>query len=260
MRAITTICNKPYQILLPVWVDQARSLTDMPIFVLAIEETRIDSGLKCEFIEISRNGNPFPFELPDHACAEKQRIFKHLPDSVSEVLFVDIDVMLLHDFWSNSRYFEISTQEFVACPDLFVGYKEKMEDEFRPFNDKFRMKYFPDGTYYYFNTGVFFASRKAHSNLFDESLKTWSEYVSQVGRYPSIFDQNVFNYCLIRFGIEVCLMPIQNNCLRQYDTVMKNGELFLDNKIVNAMHFNGGEAEIKLSRWMQFARDLEESK
>ncbi|TRZ51975.1 hypothetical protein D4S03_04195 [bacterium] len=256
MQTIVTVCNKDYQTLLPLWLGEVRLVTAMPVTVLALAGTETNSISDCTVIPIDPAGNPFPADMSDHACAEKLRIFHHLPKDVEEVLFLDIDVMVLNDFWTGANYLRSSRRSFIAAPDLFVGYKEKLEAEFQPFDPEFRMKYFSNGQYFYFNTGAFFASRTAHSRLFAESLKVWSEYVSLTGKYPSIFDQNVFNYCLIRFGVNVIPMPIQNNCLRQYNPVWVGGRLQLQGKTVNAYHFNGGNAEVKLRRWQELNQHL----
>lgn len=259
MQTIVTVCNKDYQILLPHWLEKIRSVTAMPVMVLALAGTETSTIPDCTIITVNPVGNPFPADLPDHACAEKLRIFHHLPKDVDDILFLDVDLMVLNDFWTGDDYLRSSRHSFIAAPDLFVGYKEKMEVEFQPFDPGFRMKFFPDGQYFYFNTGAFFASRTAHGRFFAESLKVWSDYVALTGKYPSIFDQNVFNYCLIRFGVDVIPMPIQNNCLRQYNPDWVDGRLQLHGKTVNAYHFNGGNADIKLRRWQELNQHLEVS-
>lgn len=261
MKAIVTVCDKGYSGLLPHWLEAIRNLTRIPVYVLALEDSGIGKHVGCSIVSVSSSGNPFPRNFPDHACAEKQRIFMHLPQEVTHVLFLDVDVLALRNFWDDSEYFADSEQAFVACKDLFVGYKEKMEEEFRPFNLYFRMKFFEDGSYHYFNTGVFFASRVAHESLFSDAFSIWKKYVKQTGKFPSIFDQNVFNYCLIAFNVPVLPMPVHNNCLRQYEKRMEKGCLFLeDNREVNAFHFNGGDAELKLKRWNTLLREMELSR
>ena len=199
---------------------------------------------------------PFPLIFQITRAREKVRVFDHLPREISEILFLDADVMVLKDFWSDQSYFSACRQSFIASPDLFVGYKEKMEDEFRIYDPSFRMRFFPDGKYRYFNTGVFFASREKHSGLFTKTIDLWADYVHKTGRYPSVFDQNVINYALIRFNVEVTPMSVQNNCLRQYPKIVTSGRVFLDGLEVNAVHFNGGDAETKLSRWIEFEKEL----
>lgn len=260
MEAIVTVCGGSFRMLFPRWLERLRRITDLPIFALLLEGTEVGPQPNCQAIPVNAAGNPFPPERYEHACAEKQRIFRHLPTEVSEVLCLDLDVLVLNDFWSVAGYFARSREVLVASPDLFVGYKEKMEGEFRLFDPSFRMKYLPDGQYYYFNTGVFFASREAHAYLFARCLETWARYAVTLGRYPSIFDQQIFNYCLIAFGASVEPMPIRNNCLRQYPKEIQNGRVFLEGAEVNAMHFNGGDANIKLARWIEFERALEESR
>jgi lipopolysaccharide biosynthesis glycosyltransferase len=252
VQAIVTICDKHYKALLPFWAKRIRSVTSMPVVVLSLAGAEISASPDYEVISINQLGNPFPAELPHHACAEKLRIFHHLPEKLNEVLFVDVDVLVFNDFWTKANYFQIAQSALVAAPDLFIGYKEKMEEEFEVFDPNFRMKFFPDGRYFYFNTGVFFASRSIHADIFRATLKTWSEYVGCIGRYPSIFDQNILNYCLIKLGVDVVPMPVQNNCLRQYDSVWIDGCLRLDGERVNVYHFNGGDAAIKLRRWHEF--------
>lgn len=258
MQVIVTICTQNYQALFDLWMARIRRVTDLPVVVLALAGTTIQEKDGLEVVRVSNSGNPFPRELPDHACAEKLRLFHHLPAKVSQVLFLDIDLLVINDFWTGHGWFEKSLGAFVACPDLFVGYKERMEAEFQPFDPAFRMKYFPNGDFFYFNTGVFFASRRAHAEFFNQALRVWADYVRVVGRYPSIFDQNVFNYALISFGMDAEAMPVVNNCLRQYPSERCGGRLRLDGRDVNAYHFNGGDAVTKFNRWLAFERSLEE--
>ncbi|MFA5051243.1 MAG: putative nucleotide-diphospho-sugar transferase [Patescibacteria group bacterium] len=257
MKAIVTICNELYNPLLKLWLERICAHTKLPVYVLSIGHIKTLKNLPCNYILINKKGNPFPPDRPDHACAEKLRIFNHLPKNIKEVLFIDIDVMVLFNFWTTNKYFEKSHKYFIATQDFFVGYKEKMEDEFKPFNPKFIMKYLPDKSYFYFNTGVFFASRKLHENFFKICLNDWKKYVKSQKKYPSIFDQNIFNYCLITHAIKVKPMPIKNNCLRQYNPMVKNNQLWLGKKKVYAMHFNGGDIQKKLRRWKELKNELE---
>lgn len=256
MRSIVTICNKSYSILLPYWLDKIRAITDLPVQVLVFNDVEKNLSLKCSYQEINTDGNPFPNDKPDFACFEKMRIFKHLPKDINEILFIDIDAMVLNDFWTKESYFEKSRESWMGCKDFFVGYKEKMEEEFQIYDPDFKMKYYDDGTFFYFNTGVFFASREKHEELFNKFTGTWIDYVTKTGKYPSIFDQNMFNYCFIRYDTQIIPMPTENNCIRQYNPEIKDGRLYLKDKLVNVMHFNGGEAEIKLNRWKELAGKL----
>jgi len=203
------------------------------------------------------DGNPFAADLPDFACAEKLRLFEYLPKNIASIFFLDLDVLVLQNFWDEKNYFEESSRSLVICPDTFVGYKEKMEDEFRPFDPDFRMKFNPDGSYFYFNTGVFFASKSLHGKLFLTFLSIWKDYISSQGKLPSVFDQNLINYCVIKHGLDVLSLPLQSNCLRQYGAVVENGRLTLNREPVNAYHFNGGDGDIKRVRWLEFLQKLE---
>ncbi len=262
-RSIVTICNSGYATLLEPWIQAIRKLTNLPIFVLCLNgytpSQRSEGGLN--FIRVNPSGNPFPIDLPDHACAEKMRIFEHLPAEVGQILFLDLDLLVLRAFWDDDNFFDKSNRQIIACPDLFVGYKEKMEDEFKPYDPSFRMKFNSDGSYHYFNTGVFFASRQAHQVLFRQFLAVWEDYVARLSTYPSIFDQNMFNYCFIKYGLDVCSMPVLNNCLRQYEVqTIVDGQILLNGQAVNVYHFNGGDCLKKLERWREMTRRLEESR
>lgn len=257
MKALVSICNFSYSKLLRLWYSAIRKMSDIQIYVILLNEFVPENISGINFISANPGGNPFSPELPDHACAEKLRFFRHLPQEINSVFFLDIDVLALQNFWDNTEYFEASKRYLVMCPDQFVGYKEKMEEEFRLFDPAFRMKFNLDGSYFYFNTGVFFANRKLHEKLFSQILDVWQKYVSSQGRMPSIFDQNIINYCLIKYGVNVLAMPIQNNCLRQYGAVIQNGKLILNGKSVKTYHFNGGDGEIKYSRWMDLLDRLE---
>ena len=250
MRAIVTICNQGYSELLEYWLGALRKVSDLPVFFICLDG--FSPSLPDNAVRIMPNSttNPFPVNTPDHACAEKLRIFEHLPSYISQVLFIDIDVLVKHPFWESEDYFSISEKMIAICPDLFVGYKEKMESEFKPFDPSFKMKFKADSSYFYFNTGVFYVSRAAHAEWFSIFLKTWADYVKVIGKYPSIFDQNIFNYCLIKHNLSVHQMPVVNNCLRQYEKLtIQDGELLLDGNIVNAYHFNGGDGKKKMERW-----------
>lgn len=203
------------------------------------------------------NGNPFSINSYEYVCAEKLRIFEHIPQNINRVLFIDLDVFVLNNFWARHDYFKKCDRFLIITPDISVGYKEKLNDEFKQFDSNFAIKHFPNGNYYYFNTGVFFASRKKHSQFFHNVLDTWNKFFKFSGKHPSIFDQNVFNYCLNKSPIPVITMPLQNNCLRQYCVSNIDGKIYLDKKIVMAMHFNGGDrVSIKLKRWKEFEKNV----
>jgi lipopolysaccharide biosynthesis glycosyltransferase len=254
---IVTICNASYAGLLRLWLTAIRKLTDLPVTVLCLNGFNPTPDLPCRLIKVSEYGNPFPNNLPDHACAEKLRIFEHIPDA-NQILFLDLDVLVLQSFWEQESYFDISEEKLALVPDLFVGYKEKMEDEFRSYDPTFHMRYTEDGGFFYFNTGVFFASRKTHAEWFRYFLVVWEDYLKKIGKRPSIFDQNMINYCLIRFELPVYTMPITNNCLRQYEELsISNGCLFLNNQKIGAYHFNGGDGSKKIERWRTMLQKLE---
>ncbi len=255
---IVTICNASYAGLLEPWLSAIRKLTELPIAVLCLNGFKPDARLACSIIQVSEQGNPFPSDLPDHACAEKLRVFEHIPDA-DRILFIDLDVLVLRAFWEQEPYFKIAGSKLVLVPDLFVGYKEKMEDEFRPYDPSFYMRFTENGGFFYFNTGVFFASREAHAVWFRRFLHTWEDYLAITGKRQSIFDQNMINYCLIRFDMAVHPMPVTNNCLRQYEALeVANGRLLLNGNEVKAYHFNGGDDTKKLERWVAMIQKLEE--
>src|SRR3989344_583824 len=257
MRAIATICNRDYAGLLEYWLGALQKISDLPVFVFCIDGFSPSLPENAVQIMVDATTNPFPVNTPDHVCAEKLRLFEHLPPHITQVLFLDVDILVQHPFWKSEDYFSISEKMIVMCPDLFVGYKEKMESEFQPFDFSFKMKYNHDGSYFYFITGIFFASRTAHAEWFSKFLKTWTEYVKVIGKYPSIFDQNIFNYCLIKNNLPVYQMQTVNNCLRQYENQTVEGEeLLLNGKIVNAYHFNGGDGLKKLKRWEEMLSKL----
>lgn len=257
---IVTICNASYSGLLEPWSAAIHQLTELPVTVLCLNGYRPTSGLPCQLVEVVEEGNPFSKDLPDHACAEKLRVFEHIPKA-DRILFLDVDVLVLRPFWEQSSFFDVCGSQLILAPDLFVGYKEKMEDEFRPFDPNFRMRYTEDGGFFYFNTGVFFASRGAHAEWFRRFLRTWKDYLAKTGKRPSIFDQNMINYCLNRYALPVQPMPVTNNCLRQYEEqVISAGRLLLNGQEVNAYHFNGGDGAKKLERWRVMLNELEVSR
>ncbi len=260
MNAIVTICNGEYSKLFDLWYKALRKMTGIPIFVLCLNGYLPKNRHNLEIVSVDPNGNPFQPDSPDHACAEKLRIFQHLPNQIKSILFLDVDVLVLQNFWEKSDYFDTTNGSLVICQDFFVGYKEKMEAEFKPFDPYYCMKFYNNGSYCYFNTGVFFASRNQHKEFFLKSLEMWKQYIASQNRLPSIFDQNIINYCINKFNIKISVMPIQNNCLRQYNTVLYNRNLILNNQPVNVYHFNGGDGTIKYSRWLKMLSDLRGSK
>ncbi len=259
--AIVTICNQQYAALLSHWLSAIRSLTDMPVAILCLNGFIPEVNHPCLIIEVSSEGNPFTPDLPDYACAEKLRIFKHLPD-IDRILFIDLDAWVIRAFWKDQPYFELCAERFIAAQDFFVGYKEKMVMEFRPYDPTFQMRYLPDGSFYYINTGVFFASRDKHAVWFSKFMEIWKEYLDTVGQRPSIFDQNLINYCLIRFReqIPTIHMPITNNCIRQYEKqTIDEGILRLNGEPISVYHFNGGDAEKKVERWVKLKEVLKKA-
>lgn len=254
--AIVTICSRNYEPLLDLWISSLRPLTSLPLYVLATHDFVPATPSSVIVLPINPSGNPFPSDLPDHVCAEKLRIFEHLPHDVSRVLFIDVDVWVFQPFWCIHGLFDLENA-LCMCPDLFVGYKERMNDEFQPYDPCFEMQFNSDGSYRYYNTGVFFALRSVHASWFSKFLETWYDYVTQMARYPSIFDQNIFNYCLIKYGIKVQPMPVLNNCLRQYESRIDGAGLTLNGQLINAYHFNGGDARTKHARWLELRAKLE---
>lgn len=258
MNAIVTICNGAFSGLIDPWYSQLRKITSMPIFVLCLNGFMPKKRNGLQTISVDPDGNPFAPDLPDFACAEKLRLFQHLPENITSALFLDLDLLVLRNFWDEKNYFDESQQRLIICPDTFVGYKEKMEDEFQPFDPNFRMKFNSDGSYFYFNTGVFFASRALHGKFFPEFLSIWKKYVESQGKLPSVFDQNLVNYCLIKYQLDVLQLPLHSNCLRQYGAEIKDKQLMLNDELVNVYHFNGGDSIIKRARWMELLQQLEE--
>ncbi len=258
--AIVTICSPNYSPLLNLWISALKPLTSIPLYVLTTHNFVPTTQSGVSVISVDPSGNPFPSTTPDHVCAEKLRLFKHLPQEVTRILFLDVDIWVLRPFWHFDGGFDGSRDVLSMCPDLFVGYKEKMNNEFQPFDPSFQMRYNSDGTYHYFNTGAFFASRDAHASLFSKFLETWDDYITRMPSYPSIFDQNVINYCLIKYGVEVQPMSLHNNCLCDYEPeIRRDGSLMLNGQPVNAYHFNGDDAQTKYSRWLNMEANLHRS-
>lgn len=256
-KAILTICNKWYEILISLWVDRMLLLTKTPIYIFLLDSDILKHREnECNYIYVWKEWNPFPVDLPDHACAEKLRIFQHIPNNINEILFVDLDILVINNFWDNSDYFSMSENNFIACLDLFVWYKEKMEYEFWEFDPNFKMKYLSDGNYHYFNTGVFFANRNTHAELFKMFLSDWVKYVQFTWKYPSIFDQNLINYCLIKYKTQTNILPLENNYLRQYEKTFENNVYVSKKSIINALHFNWWTSELKASRWNEIIESL----
>jgi hypothetical protein len=169
---------------------------------------------------------------------------------ISAVLLTDVDVMVLRDFWTAPQYFHHSHSHIVASPDLYVGYKEQMEEEFRPYDATFRLRRVAGDGWWYFNTGVLFISRKCHSEFLASCVTTWLDFISLTGKAPRLWDQHIFNYRITRDRIAILPLSPCNNCLRQYPFVLSQCGPSLHGEYCGALHFNGGEPQVKHERWL----------
>lgn len=256
-RAIVTICDEGFGPLLSRWISAVKKVSDLPMIALCLDGFRPDHNIDgLMLITVNPNGNPFQTDIA-HVYAEKLRIFQHIPKFVSEILFLDLDVLLLERFWKTRDYFDMSKEKLVICPDLFVGYKEKMGDEFQAYDQTFHMQFNPDRSYFYFNTGVFFASREIHAKWFEKFLDIWIDYVRVIKKHPLLYDQHLINYGLTKYGLAVHQMSILNNCLRQYEIQnVRDGNILLNEKKIRAYHFNGGDCEKKVGRWVNMLKNM----
>lgn len=250
MRAIVTLCDGCYQPLLPLWLTRLRILTELPVYIIALPGFSATVHDLCQIVRVDHTANPMPSGSWEYGLAEKLLVFEHLPTEVTEILFLDVDVLVLGDFWSTG-HFEQCTHSLVICQDFFVGYKEHLEQQFAVFDPSFQMGFYPDGTYRYYNSGVFFASRALHAREFRNCLEVGRAFIQRVGSPPPLFDQSLLNYWIVKTELAVTVMPIENNCLRHYSPAIQEGKMVLGGKKVNAYHFNGGTPTIKHTRWLQ---------
>jgi lipopolysaccharide biosynthesis glycosyltransferase len=244
---VVTIVNYPYLCLLDGWVKRVRSfLNPTAIYVICADD---DSWKSCEGGEFIRLKGPSSHELSiskmHHASALKLFLFDLLPQSVTQCVFLDVDIIALN-LVEPSAFIPPSDELISLVPDYFVGYKEKMESEFRLFDPAFKLKFYPDGRHYYFNLGVFRASRPIQP-MFKSIYKEWDNFIRRIGKPPSILEQNMVNYHLMKNDINVHELPISLNCLRSYSIVVKGGAVYYNTEPVSLFHLNGSKPREKLA-------------
>jgi hypothetical protein len=244
--AVCTIVSASYVPLFSIWLAGVRRFLPFEVVVLDVSPDRVLSRVRCdcEIIPV-RSRHALSISEAHHATGWKLQVFNALPARYDGVVFIDVDVMCLSVPVTLCAAAARQSANMAMAVDYFVGYKETLEDEMRLFDRNFRVRFFPDGRQYYFNTGVWWAPRIT-TNLFEEAFVAWNHYYAATGRLPSIWDQNIFNYVITKSQTAIDELPVTENCLRQYAPSRdKHGHLVVNGQLVNLMHFNGGTVEAK---------------
>ena len=250
-----TIIDGNYGVLFSYWLTGVKSFIQEPVFVLVADEDgeRWRSVCRDEavgWIE-AYDRHELSGESTHHATAKKCFLFDYLPAEVESILFLDVDALVVSPINVEGYFAKAETGRLLLVVDYYVGYKEKLEQEMQMFDPEFQMKFFDDGRYFYFNTGVFFVGRDSRV-FFRRVYRDWVSYYHQTGQLPSIYDQNILNYGMIKYGQSIEELPTTMNCLRQYQYTIQWPRILLGEKQVQIIHFNGGTPDLKLERMQPF--------
>ncbi|WP_145915444.1 hypothetical protein [Geobacter anodireducens] len=198
--------------------------------------------------------NELPHDIATQGCATKLAVWRYLDTSVNNALIVDADVVFLRQTEDSILNINLGqNMQFAAAIDRYVGYKEKIGEEFSWIKQNWVPRYV-NGERLYVNTGIIFASRKVR-RFFENVLSLWKHYIRMIGNNPSIWDQNIFNYCL-DIGTYGCswenvnVLPVEYNYLKEYDACVELDEhgLLKGDNYIKALHFNGGTLLQKYTR------------
>ncbi|MCU1284111.1 MAG: hypothetical protein JWO13_461 [Acidobacteriales bacterium] len=257
-KIITTAVTSNYMLLLPTFwhfcreyggVSALRLLTlDSERHLLAayLESTGLADDMELFAMPVYQN---IPLDMASQSCALKLRIWEAMPDAKQHI-FIDVDMLMLT--WP-SEFLETGSSKLFASRDGYIGFKEKMKDEFAFLNEDWSPCFDAEGRKYA-NTGLLI-SNPSHALFFANVLHKWAEFFRKSGKPPSIWDQNVFNYCLDlgRFGLSwngVQLLDASFNSLKEYPNYVNLdlGYLSLNGEAVKLLHFNGGSPLLKYCR------------
>lgn len=245
--AVVTVVSDSFEPLLDLWITRVKACFDFPIVVLDATTIGISSRWSCvEYVRVGQHNLSIREDI--HAAGWKLLVELVLPRRYTGVFFLDLDILCIERPKTLFKYACQEPSKIAMSVDHFVGYKEILEQEMREFDKQFAMRFFDDGRFYYFNTGVWWSPRRKLS-FFLKAYQYWEKYYLKVGRLPAILDQNIFNYAASKHNELINELPSSENCLRQYPFVLSaDARPVLDGTPVSLFHFNGGDAALKLER------------
>lgn len=261
--AFVTVCLGSHLVMAPLFVRSVRKYyKHIPMYLLTRESDiqTIKSllnlaGLEQEVICVAIADIPGLYmEDATQACARKLSFWGALPPKVLRVALIDIDAVLLGDLLGEIGVDRLKSSKMCLVRDSYIGFKEIMGKEFSVLERSWEPIYDALNRRKYCNTGLVISSRH-HQIFFDEVIDMWREFTKRVGTNPSIWDQNVFNYCLDLGQFhstwnEVEILDEHYNTLKEYriELNLDRGFLLLDNSPVLLLHFNGGDTITKYAR------------
>lgn len=261
---IVTCATKEYRLLLPLFIRTITEIYDISIVIVTLSEDEEALREYVDAFNLPRNVKIhalppialLPQDAATQGCALKLRVWDVLPPSTYRCLFLDVDIVLVTDICKQINPEILMSSGIIAVRDEYIGYKEKMAEEFAPLGHPWVPHFDADGNRLYCNTGLLISSRH-HALFFAHVLRLWSHFVDHTGNNPSIWDQNIFNYCLdlpsahspCTWRDMVVLNP-QFNALKEYPIYidLDRGVTCLKEQPVYALHFNGGNLVAKYAR------------
>lgn len=261
--SITTVATGQYLILVLFFIKSVRFwTTDTPIYLFVnpaeVQQTvKLLKLSKCENNVICVGVPPIPY-LPDDSaiqgCARKLLVWDFLPQEFTHSIFLDVDTVVVGNLFEELVNVLDISERLLLARDSYIGFKEKMEEEFAPLKREWRATFDSNGVRKYCNTGLIVSSRR-DSLFFQEVLREWGKFIELTGESPSIWDQNIFNYCLdvnsfSKNWNDVLILDERFNALKEYEIFvdLDNSMISLAGKPVLLMHFNGGDILMKIAR------------
>lgn len=261
--SFTTVVLGQYLVLAPFFIKSVRNWQgNVPIFLLveSSEFQRAERFLKpllladnIELIE-THNVQGIPNDMETQGCARKLLIWSWLPNRVTRTILIDIDTVIVGNLIKALRKVPKRVNYLCLARDNYVGYKERIGEEFEILGRDWKPSFDNKGRRKYCNTGLIMCNRE-HQSFFNEVLDEWRLFVRLTGVNPSIWDQNVFNYCLDVGSFscswdDVCILDEPFNVLKEYEVVidLDRSIVSLSGERVIVLHFNGGDIITKFSR------------
>lgn len=261
--SITTVATGKYLALVPFFIKSVREWTnEIPIYLFvnpgevqnAVKLLRIS---KCEHKVICVGVLPLSY-LPDdpaiQGCARKLLVWDFLPPTFTHSIFIDVDTVVVGNLFEELENVLNKSDQLLLARDCYVGFKEKMVEEFAPLEREWQPHFDKNDVRKYCNTGLI-VSRPEDSIFFREILAEWSKFIELTGKSPSIWDQNIFNYCLDVSSFnkswdDVFILDERFNALKEYEIFvdLDKSMISLAGNPVLLMHFNGGDLLTKIAR------------
>ncbi len=261
--SITTVATGQYLVLVPFFIKSVREWSSEITIYLFVNPTEVELAVKflklskCEHNVICVGVPPLPY-LPDdlaiQGCARKLLVWDFLPPIFTHSIFIDVDTVVVGNLFEELENVLNISDQLLLARDCYVGFKEKMGDEFAPLEREWRPHFDKNNVRKYCNTGLI-VSRREDSVFFQEVLAEWSKFIELTGKSPSIWDQNIFNYCLDVGSFSKCwkdvfILDERFNALKEYEIFvdLDSSMISLAGEPVLLMHFNGGDLLTKIAR------------